>query len=341
MSIKFPGFFERVGRTVRVAPAVREFDQSLQEHGGGRIEELGKRQREQVNQFYNLLTDFLELWMGRSFHFAPRAAGESYKASLARHEHYLAHSLGLRPGMTVADIGCGIGGPLIEISRFTGANIVGINSNEYQIERAKKLTEEAGLSHLSEYKHCDFLDIDIGNNSFDAAYAIESTCYAPDKPSVYGEVFRTLKPGACFSGYEFCVTDRFDASNSDHLRLKEEIERGAVLVDIARFDVVDDALRAVGFEVLETRDVSLQPGPSIPWYQPMVGTRLPLSGLRSSRIGRSAMHYLVRMLEAIRIMPRGAARVTKALNLSATAMVEAGRLGIFTPMYFFLARKPA
>lgn len=49
-----------------------------------------------------------------SFHFAPRVPGESIKASLVRHEHYLAHVLGLRPGMVVADLGCGNGGPLWE-----------------------------------------------------------------------------------------------------------------------------------------------------------------------------------------------------------------------------------
>ncbi len=38
------------------------------------------------------------------------AAEESVAASLARHEHYLAHMLGLRPGMVALDLGCGIGG---------------------------------------------------------------------------------------------------------------------------------------------------------------------------------------------------------------------------------------
>ena len=114
--------------------------------------------------------------------------GESFKASLARHEHYLAHKLGLGPGMVVADLGCGIGGPLLEIARFSGAKIVGVNSNAYQFERARKNVEEAELAHLAEFLHCDFLDVDAPDGSFDAVYAIEATCCASGKVSIYGEV---------------------------------------------------------------------------------------------------------------------------------------------------------
>ena len=143
--------------------------------------------------------DFYEFGWGRSFHFAPRVPGESFKASIARHEHFLAHALGLRPGMVVADLGRGVGGPPIEIARFSGARLVGINSNAYQIERARKLTEEAGLTHLSEDMHCDFLDVDAPDNSFDAVFSIEATIHAPDKLTAFGEAFRLLKPGACFA----------------------------------------------------------------------------------------------------------------------------------------------
>lgn len=51
---------------------------------------------------------------------------------IARHEDYLALKLGLQSGQTCLDVGCGVGGPLREMARFTGANIVGINNNDYQ-----------------------------------------------------------------------------------------------------------------------------------------------------------------------------------------------------------------
>ena len=39
--------------------------------------------------------------------------------------------------MVVADVGWGIGRPLLEIASFSDANSVGINSNAYQLERAR------------------------------------------------------------------------------------------------------------------------------------------------------------------------------------------------------------
>jgi sterol 24-C-methyltransferase len=72
-----------------------------------------------VNNFYDLITEFYEFGWGLSFHFAPRHKLEGFDASIARHEHWLAHQLELKKGMRVLDVGCGVGGPLIEIARFS------------------------------------------------------------------------------------------------------------------------------------------------------------------------------------------------------------------------------
>ena len=340
MSVKLSRVLKKTQKTAGVAPTLHEYEERSRKAKGGDLESIRSDYKKFANLYYDLVTDFYEYGWGKSFHFAPRVLGESFEASLARHEHYLAHMLGLRPGMVAADLGCGVGGPLMEIARFSGANIVGINSNAYQIERARKLTEEAGLTHLAEYMYCDFLNVDAPDESFDAVFAIEATFHAPDKLSIYGEVFRLLKPGACFAAYEYCLTDRFDASNPHHLKIKADIELGGGMHDIDNRNAVDDALRSVGFEVLEARDLSVQTGQSIPWYQPLVGSGLSLASFRSSSIGRFVTHNSLRVLEALHIVPKGTLRVSENLNLCAVAMAEAGQLGIFTPMYFIHARKP-
>lgn len=48
--------------------------------------------------------------------------------AIARHEHYLASQTGLKPGMRVLDVGCGVGGPAREIARFADVEIVGCNN---------------------------------------------------------------------------------------------------------------------------------------------------------------------------------------------------------------------
>lgn len=341
MSVKLSDVLKDADKSSGVDSAVSEYQEQFKsaERGGSDAE---TSQHTSVNNlYYDLVTDFFEYGWGKSFHFAPRVPGESFKASLARHEHYMAHVLGLKPGMVVADIGCGVGGPLMEIARFSGAKIVGVNSNAYQLERARKLTDEAKLTDLADFIHCDFLSVEAPDESFDAAYSIEASCCAPDKVSIYREIYRLLKPGACFGAYEYCMTDRFDPTNPRHVRIKADIQLGGGLLIIDDNQTVDDALRTVGFEVLETRDLTFQTGPSIPWYQPLAGSGISFASFRSSRIGRSVTHGTLRMLEALRIVPQGSVRVAHTLDLCAVAMVEAGRLGIFTPMYFVHARKPA
>ena len=341
MAIRLSSLLKDKERTAGVAPSLREYEDRFREaerDGSGGIEGDHK---EVNNLYYDLVTDFFEYGWGRSFHFAPRVPGESFRASIARHEHYIAHTLGLGPGMSVADIGCGVGGPLMEIARFSGARIVGVNSNSYQLDRARILAAEAGLSDLADFLHCDFLHVDAPDESFDAAYSIEASCCAPDKVSIYKEIFRLLKPGASFAAYEYRMTECFDAENPTHRRLKADIQLGGGLLVIDDKQTIDDALRSVGFDVLGTRDLAEQTGPSVPWYQPLAGSGLSLASFRSSRVGRSITNNSLRVLEALHVVPRGSLRVAKTLDLCADGMIEAGRLGIFSPMYFIHARKPS
>ena len=50
---------------------------------------------------------------------------------------------------------------------------------------------------------------------------------------------------------------------------------------------------------------------------------------------------LVRVLETLRIAPKGSTAVSDFLNAGAKALVQGGETGVFTPMFFFHVRKPA
>jgi sterol 24-C-methyltransferase len=65
--------------------------------------------------------------------------------------------MGLKEGMRVLDVGCGVGGPAREIVKFTGANVIGLNNNDYQIERATRYAEKEGLSHKLKFTKGDFM----------------------------------------------------------------------------------------------------------------------------------------------------------------------------------------
>lgn len=336
--MRLSGFLEGAVEDGDVASAIAEYECR---YGGeaNRGPDLRKIEYQRfVKLYFDLTTDFYEYGWGRSFHFAARAKNESFAASLRRHEHSLAGRLGLRAGMLALDLGCGIGGPLREIARHTGARVVGVNISGYQLERARKQTQEADLDHLADYVECDFMKMDFEDESFDAVFSIETTCCAPDKAGIFGEAFRLLKPGGRFGTYEYCLTDRFEAGDARHRRIKADLELGGGLPDIARPHEVDDALREVGFELLDGRDLAVEDPMGIPWYQPLVGPSLV--NFRSTKQGRVLTHGMVWILERLRVVPRGTVRVVRLLNVAASAFAEAGQLGIFTPMYFALARKP-
>jgi sterol 24-C-methyltransferase len=120
--------------------------------------------------YYDGATELYEYGWAQSFHFSRFYKGEAFHASLARHEHYLAAQMVLRPGMRVLDVGCGVGGPAREIARFADVNIVGLNNNDFQIGRARRYTQRAGLEQQISFAKGDFMKLSeqFGENSFDA-----------------------------------------------------------------------------------------------------------------------------------------------------------------------------
>ena len=110
-----------------------------------------------MGSYYDLATDLYEEGWAQSFHFCRFAVNEGFLQALARHEHYMALKLRLDEGMKVLDVGCGVGGPAREIAAFTGCNVVGLNNNGYQIERATKYAKQEGLDKQVSFAKGDFM----------------------------------------------------------------------------------------------------------------------------------------------------------------------------------------
>ncbi len=312
-------------------------DQYSEIYDGG-LESRKEHYRSLVNHYYDLVTDFYEFGWGQSFHFAPRKRGESFKASLLRHQHYLADQLRLKAGMNVIDIGCGVGGPTGNLARYSGASFVGLNNNAYQLERARKHTRD--VKSLCRFIKGDFMQIPGEDESFDAATAIESMPHAPDKTAAFREVFRVLRPGGCFAAYDWCVTEAFDPDDKTHQRIRHDIMVGDALPDIPRPAEVTDALREAGFEVVDAHDRARESDPEAPWYRALQGRDLSLASIPRTPVGRAVTNLALRAGERLRLAPKGSRAVSTLLNTAADALVEGGKSGTFTPMFFFLARKP-
>jgi sterol 24-C-methyltransferase len=247
--------------------------------------------------------------------------------------------LQLDPNTTCLDLGAGIGGPLREIARFSGAKITGINNNDYQIKKGNENVMRAGLSGQCNFKKADFMHLPYADNAVDACYEIEATCHAPDRVACYTEIFRVIKPGGSFAGYEWVTTPEYNPQNPHHVKICRDIELGNGIPTLKSTVEIVDALKKAGFEVEEAVDLALDARFPIPWYQSLSGS-MTVSGFRHSRLGRFITHNSVNVLEKVRIVPQGTTKVSGLLMMTADALVEGGRLGLFTPCYFFIARKP-
>lgn len=298
-----------------------------------------------VNEYYDIVTDLYEYGWGQAFHFAPRFAGESFYEGLARHEYFLALKGGWGQGDRVLDIGCGVGGPLRNIVRFTHCNVVGINNNEYQIGRAKRYDARAGLSSKTSYQKTDFCNMPFKDNEYEGAYAIEATCHAEDKVKCYSEIFRVLKPGAVFTGYEWIITDKYDNNNEEHRRVRHGIEYGDALPTLETAAQIKAALEKSGFVVEEAYDAVEQyengPAKNITWYNPLEANYFSLNGLKATPIGRMCTSTLLKSCEFVKLAPKGSYKAAQILEEAAVNLVKGGKLQIFTPSFFFKARKPS
>ncbi len=325
-----------------VARRVQDFESWMERATPEAVDSGDYDHTQLVKDYYDLYHELMAWSWGESLHFAPLAPHETLEDSKTRHQRLMIDKLNLKQGMTVVDVGCGIGGPMRRVVREASVRVVGMNINTIQLEKAKRLNAEAGLDHMVDYLACSFMHMNgIEDNTYDRGYAIESTCYAPDKQGAFEEIFRVLKPGALFWGQEMCLTDKFDPNNRCHCDLKFDLQRDLALKDIATFQEVNQALEAVGFHIIEGLDRGVSGKGSTPWYQPMESRHGMLGNVlfRLPR-GRRIIIAGSKLAELIGLFPKGSAEVLRSMDRAADAYVAGGKTGIFTPLYCFLARKP-
>lgn len=103
---------------------------------------------------------------------------------------------GVEAGQTVLDLGCGAGLDLVLAAERVGAGgrVIGVDMSEDMLARARANVERAGLANV-ELHQAVIERLPLGDASVDHVVSNCVINLSPDKPAVFAEIRRVLKPG--------------------------------------------------------------------------------------------------------------------------------------------------
>jgi tocopherol O-methyltransferase len=185
----------------------------------------------------------------------------SHADALVQMNRVLADLARIGQGQRVLDAGCGVGGSSLWLAEHRGAQVLGITPVSSQVARARAFARHRGLSHLVRYRLADYADTGLPSASFDAVWALESLCHAPDKAAVYREFARVLRPGGRLVIAEYARSARPLPPWKEQL-LSEWLS-GWMIPDLDTPDEHQEHAMRAGFSEFVLRDITRHTRPSL------------------------------------------------------------------------------
>ncbi len=150
----------------------------------------------------------------------------------------------IKKGDYVIDLGSGAGNDCFVARHETGSEgkVLGIDFTEPMITKARKNADKLGFNNV-EFRYGDIEDMPVSENVADV---IVSNCVlnlVPNKPKVFAEIHRVLKPGGHFSISDIVL----EGDLPDALREDAEMYAGCVAGAIQKETYLDQ-IKEAGFE---------------------------------------------------------------------------------------------
>lgn len=194
-------------------------------------------------------------------------------------------ALGITADSHVLDLGSGLGGPARTIAELTGCTVTGVDLTPEFCEAATALSEWTGLSERTRFQVGDATATGLPDASVDAAMTVHVAMNIPDKPALYAEAFRVLRPAGRFVVYDVLQGE------GGEVRYPVPWANDSSTSFLATPQDMREMLAAAGFEVVSEVDSSAE---SLVWFQEMLA--------RIQRDGLPPVTFAVFLGEAFRQM---------------------------------------
>jgi SAM-dependent methyltransferase len=150
----------------------------------------------------------------------------------------------IRPGDTVLDLGSGAGNDCFVARAEAGdtGKVIGIDFTPAMIQLARQNADKLGFNNV-EFRQGDIEELPVGDGSVDVVVSNCVLNLVPDKPKVFAEILRTLRPGGHFSISDVVLVGTLP----DQLVASAEMYAGCVSGAI-QMDEYLDIIRQAGFE---------------------------------------------------------------------------------------------
>ena len=174
-----------------------------------------------------------------------------------------------QPSSRVLDMGCGLGATLRSFARHSpAAELVGITLVPWQLEQGRMLNAAAPEGKRITLTLGDYEHTTQPAGSFDAAYALESSCYAhaADKSAFLKEAHRLLRPGG-----RIVIADGFlgpGKLRGPQRRIYRTLCECWVIEDLGEVELVERELEQIGFRDIVVERIQARVTPSVlqvPW----------------------------------------------------------------------------
>jgi len=305
---------------------------------------------EVARAFYNLANEFYEYGWGDSFHFGIRRKNEPHYLAVYNSQNFVAQKLRVTDMDQVLDMGCGIGGPMRGVVRATGANVTGVTINPYQIKRGYEITSELSpwMQQRCHFVLEDYLNVKgLKENSYDAAFYMESSLHCENRTQMFQEAFRLLKPGGRLVAMEYVTLDAWDEKNPEHQELMRQHLFGNGAAKTPSVAKALSMVEAAGFEIKEHFDYMgsadlIYGDQNWPWWadlQPHIPDPRRLL-LPAHPYVRWAQPHVLSFLAKLGILPENVPMTTSVMNMGADGLSGLGKVGALTPQYYIGAVKP-